>query len=207
MRLCRHLALPAGVLVATILAAACGGNAASQPAGGPATAAAATPTLAPSDAATLPATFTAADGRSIRHPNGWYTREDLGIVYLATSEAAASRLVGLGRLDPGEVFVQLAGYSIVPGATSDPAVHLSDNVQGLLDGLGVAGGTPSRLSSDGRDGARIGAQNDGLALLAISLRVADDMFADVIAYSAPGEMADKEALILAMVDSLVYPGD
>lgn len=42
-------------------------------------------------------------------------------------------------------------------------------------------------------------------MLAVSLKVRDDLFADVIAYTTTGEMTTHEALILAMIESLTYP--
>lgn len=56
-----------------------------------------------------------------------------------------------------------------------------------------------------RPGARIDAASDKLQMLAVSLKVRDDLFADVIAYTTRGEMAAHEALILAMIESLTYP--
>jgi hypothetical protein len=56
-----------------------------------------------------------------------------------------------------------------------------------------------------RPAARLDAANDKLQMLALSIRVRDDLFADVIANTANGDMATHEALILAMIESLTYP--
>ena len=64
---------------------------------------------------------------------------------------------------------------------------------------------PVAITSAGRPGARIDAQNDKLAMIAISLKVREDLFADVIAYVPSGEQAAREPLILSIVESLTYP--
>jgi hypothetical protein len=107
-------------------------------------------------------------------------------------------------MSPGDVFIQFAENSIV-GGTADPAVHLPDNLKLLLEGQGLMAAPVATFSSAGRPAARIDASNDKLEMLAVSVKVRDDLFADVIAYTAPGEMAAYEPLILQMVDSLAYP--
>lgn len=204
-------ALTATALAVTALAvAACGGGSTvaptAAPTGAATPAATAAPTVAPSPTAiALAMTFTASNGRTIGHPDGWVVRDNLGIIYAVTSEAASDRLVTLGSLDAGEVFVQFAEYSILSGATADPFVHLPDNLRLLLEGSGFTAGEPAGLPWAARPAARIDAANDKLQMLAVSLKVRDDLFADVIAYTTKGEMAAHEALILAMIESLTYP--
>jgi hypothetical protein len=198
------------VVAAALAVAACGGGSGgaptAAPTGVPASAATAAPTAAPSPAPlALAKTFTAGNGRTISHPEGWVIREDLGIVYASTTEAAATRLVTLGSLEAGQVFVQFAENSILSGATADPAVHLPDNLRLLLEGSGFTAGAPTGLPWAERPAARVDASNDRLQMLAISMRVRDDLFADVIAYTAAGQMATHEALILEMIRSLTYP--
>lgn len=132
-------------------------------------------------------------------------RDNLGIIYAVTTEAASDRLVTLGSLEAGQVFVQFAENSILSGATADPAVHLPDNLRLLLEGSGFTAAAPVAFESAGRPGARVDASNDKLQMLAVSLKVRDDLFADVIAYTTTGEMTTHEALILAMIESLTYP--
>jgi hypothetical protein len=197
--------LAAAVIAGALVSAACGGS--STPAGSAAasTAPSAAPSAGPSAApAALSETFTAANGRTITYPAGWTTREDLGIVYLSTSPTAADRLVMSQAMSPGDAFIQFAENSIV-GGTTDPAVHLPDNLKLLLEGQGLTADPVATFSSAGRPAARIDASNDKLEMLAVSVKVRDDLFADVIAYTAPGEMAAYEPLILQMVDSLAYP--
>ncbi len=205
-------AVTAASLVAALAVAACGGGSPGAPAGAPTGAATAAPTGAPAATAqpaptplALAKTFTAPDGRTIRHPDGWVVRDNLGIIYAVTTEAASDRLVTLGSLEAGEVFVQFADYSILSGATADPFVHLPDNLRLLLEGSGFTAGAPAGLPWAARPAARIDAANDKLQMLAVSIRVRDDLFADVIAYTTTGEMATHEALILAMIESLTYP--
>lgn len=154
----------------------------------------------------LTQTLTAkAGGRSVRYPAGWVGTDNLGILYVVTSMEANDRLLGTGRLNAGEVFMQFSENSILTGMTDDPAVHLPDNLKLLASGMGLTLPGPVAVTSAGRPGARIDAQNEKLAMVAISLKVRDDLFADVIAYVPPGEKAGREKLILAIVESLAYP--
>jgi len=213
-----RLGAPGAALTAiALMVTACGGGSTGTPtaAGAPTAAPAAVPAAAPTAAAptappsptpiALAKTFTAPNGRTIRHPDGWVVREDMGIIYASTTEAAASRLVTLGSLEAGQVFIQFAENSILSGATSDPAVHLPDNLRLLLEGSGFTAGAPALLPWAARRSARLDASNDKLQMLAVSMMVREDLFADVIAYTAPGEMAAHEALILSMIESLTYP--
>jgi hypothetical protein len=214
-----HVAV--ATVVIALMSAACGGSstpvgsaaasiaasitpslmASAAPSAAPGAAQSAGPSAAP---AALSETFTAANGRTLTYPAAWTTRENLGIVYLSTSPAASDRLVLSQTLQPGEVFIQFAENSIV-GGTTDPAVHLPDNLRLLLEGQSLKADPVVTFSSAGRPAARIDASNDKLDVLAVSVKVRDDLFADVIAYTAPGEMAADEPLILHMVDSLKYP--
>ena len=197
-----------GVAVAAtaLVVAACGGGSTGAPTAAPTGAATAAATAQPSPTPfVLAKTFTAANGRTVGHPDGWVVREDMGIIYASTTEAAANRLVTIGSLEAGEVFVQFAENSILSGATADPFVHLPDNLRLLLESSGFTAGAPTGLPWAARPAARLDAANDRLQMLAVSIRVRDDLFADVIAYAAPGEMSAHEALILAMIESLTYP--
>jgi len=195
-------------LVALSFAAAgCGGGSA-------ATSSATQPAVrtdSPSSVATTPGnaltqTLTAtAGGRSVKFPEGWIGTDNLGILYVVSSQAANDRLIGLGRLDAGDVFIQFSENSILSGMTTDPAVHLPDNLKLLASGMGLTLPAPVAATSAGRQGARIDAQNEKLAMIAMSLKVRDDLFADVIAYVPPGEQAARETLILSIVESLTYP--
>jgi hypothetical protein len=181
---------------------ACGNAAATAPTGGTAASTQA-PTLA---ADTLSQTLTAkAGGRSVGYPAGWVGTDNLGILYVISSQAANDRLIGAGSLNAGDVFVQFSENTILSGTTGDPAVHLPDYLKLLASGMGLTLGTPVAMTSAGRQGARIDAQNSKLAMIAISLKVRTDLFADVIAYVPPGEQAARESLILAIVASLTYP--
>ena len=153
----------------------------------------------------LSETFTAVNGRTIAHPAGWWTKEDMGIVYLASSEDTANALVGTGSLTPGQVYVQFGENSIVPEGPSDPAIHLPDHLRFLLEGAGLTAGAPTTFTVGGKPAARIDAANNKLQIIAVSVKVRGDLFADVIAYGAPGEEATLQPLVLRMVDSLTYP--
>jgi hypothetical protein len=167
------------------------------------TASSVAPTLAPES---LTQTLTAkAGGRSVRYPAGWVGTDNLGILYVVTSMEANDRLLGTGRLNAGEVFMQFSENSILTGMTDDPALHLPDNLKLLASGMGLTLPAPVAMTAAGRPGARIDARNEKLAMIAISLKVRDDLFADVIAYVPPGEQAGREKLILAVVESLTYP--
>jgi hypothetical protein len=167
------------------------------------TASSVAPTLAPES---LTQTLTAkAGGRSVRYPAGWVGTDNLGILYVVTSMEANDRLLGTGRLNAGEVFMQFSENSILTGMTDDPALHLPDNLKLLASGMGLTLPAPVTMTAAGRPGARIDAQNEKLAMIAISLKVRDDLFADIIAYVPPGEQAGREKLILAVVESLTYP--
>jgi len=209
-------AFPVAILGATVFAialavAACGGGSTGigstgAPTAAPTGAATAAATAQPSPTPiVLAKTFTAANGRTVGHPDGWVVREDMVIIYASTTEVAATRLVTLGSLEADEVFVQFAENSILSGATADPFVHLPDNLRLLLESSGFTAGAPTGLPWAARPAARLDAANDRLQMLAVSIRVRDDLFADVIAYAAPGEMSAHEALILAMIESLTYP--
>ncbi len=195
------------LLAANALAvAACGGGSTPAPTAAPTAAATAAPTVQPSPTPiALPKAFVAPGGRTFRHPDGWVVRDDMGIIYAVTTEAASNRLVSLRSLEADDVFVQFSDYSIVAGATADPAVHLPDNLRILLEGSGFTAGAPVAFKAAGWAGARLDASNEGLQMLAVTLKVRDDLFADVIAYTAAGEMETHEALILAMIESLTYP--
>ena len=147
----------------------------------------------------------AADGRIVVFPPGWWTKEDMGIVYIATDEDAANRLVMSGTVSPDDAYVQVGQNSIVSGGTTDPAIHLPDNLKLLLAGQGMTAGAPTTLTVAGKPAARIDASNDRLTLIAISVKENDGTFGDVIAYGAPGESAALEALVLKMVEGLTYP--
>lgn len=200
IRLLAAVALP-------FAAVACGGAATTAtlvaPSAERTAASPAAPTLAP---ATFTQTLTAkAGGRSVRFPAGWVGTDNLGILYVVTSMEANDRLLGTGRLNAGDVFMQFSENSILTGMTDDPAVHLPDNLKLLASGMGLTLPAPVAMTSAGRPGARIDAQNEKLAMIAISLKVRDDLFADVIAYVPPGEQAGREKLILDVVESLAYP--
>jgi hypothetical protein len=147
----------------------------------------------------------ASDGRIIVYPPGWWTKEDMGIVYVASSEDAANALVMSGSLAPGQSYVQLGQNSILSGGTTDPAVHLPDNLKMLLEGQGMTAGAPATITVAGKPAARLSASNDKLQLIAVSVRVRDDLFADVIGYGAPGEEAALEKLVLTMVEGMTFP--
>ena len=102
---------------------------------------------------------------------------------MTSSPAANDSLLGLGKLNPGDVFIQFSENTILSGMTTDPAVHLPDNLKLLAAGMGLTLPSPS----------------------AISLKVREDLFADIIAYTPPGEQAAREQLILSIVESLTYP--
>jgi hypothetical protein len=188
--------------------AACGGATATpatgDPTGGAGTAAssaASTPALEP-----LTQTLTAkAGGRSVKFPAGWIGTDNLGILYVVSSQAANDRLIGLGSLSAGDVFIQFSENSILSGATDDPAVHLPDYLKLLASGMGLTLPAPVAMTSAGRAGARIDAKNSKLEMIAISFKVRPDLFADIIAYVPPGEKATREPLILSIIESLEYP--
>lgn len=199
-------------LVLSFAVTACGSSAAGTSATGASAAATATaqthgPSVAPTLAGTaLTQTLTAkAGGRSVKFPEGWTGTDNLGILYVVSSQAANDRLLGLGKLDPGDVFIQFSENTILSGTTTDPAVHLPDNLKLLASGMGLILPAPSAITSAGRQGARIDAQNDKLAMIAMSLKVREDLFADIIAYVPPAEQAAREQLILAIAESLTYP--
>jgi hypothetical protein len=199
LRIARRGAVAAAV---ALVVAACGGGTTGAPTSAPTDA----PTGAPAPAPpALAVTFTAPDGRTIRHPDGWVVREDIGFIYAATSEAASNRLVTLGSLEAGQVFIQFAENAISYGSPTSPAAHLPDNLRLLLEGSGFTAEAPVTFESAGRPAARIDAANAKLQMLAVSIKVRENLFADVIAYTAPGEMDAQAALILAMIDSLTYP--
>jgi hypothetical protein len=197
----------ATIVALSVSAVGCGSVATTTPVATPTEAPTAAPTLAPTvAAATLTQTLTAnAGGRSVMYPAGWIGADNLGILYVVSSQEANDRLIGLGRLNPGDVFIQFSENTILSGAPDDPAVHLPANLTLLASGMGLTLPAPVAVTSAGRAGARIDAQNDKLAMIAISLKVRDDLFADVIAYVPPGEQAAREHLILEIVDSLSYP--
>ncbi len=147
----------------------------------------------------------ASDGRIIVFPPGWWTKEDMGIVYVASGEDAANGLVMSGALKPGQVHVQFAKNSILSDGTTDPAAHLPDYLKMLVEGQGMTAGAPASITVAGMPAAKMTASNDKLQMLAVTVKVADDMFGDVIAYGAPGEEAALEALVMKMVEGASYP--
>ncbi len=202
-------------LAAALAVSACGGGSATPtstpaPTDAPATAAAteAPAAISPSagDGVAPTEKLIASDGRIVVFPPGWWTKEDLGIVYVASSEDAASRLVGTSTLSPGDAYVQFSSNTITSGGTTDPAMHLPEYLSTLLAGLGMTGGAPTTLTVAGKPAARLDASNAGLEIIALSVKENDETFADVIAYGAPGEKAALEAAVLGMVEGLTYPG-
>lgn len=214
-RVSRAWAPVVAFVVVPLIAAACGGATPTAPSAvtsavpTPAPTAAATP--APTAAATpaseaLTRTLTAkAGGRTVKYPASWIGADNLGILYVVSSQAANDRLIGLGSLQAGDTFVQFAENAILSGATTDPAVHLPDNLKLLASGMGLTLPAPVAFTSAGRTGVRIDARNDKLAMIAVSLKVRSDLFADVIAYVPVGEEAVREGLILSIIESLAYP--
>ncbi len=201
-----HLAV-AAALVLSFSLAGCGNSSAgtsSQAPGATQTpGSSGVPTLAE---IALTQTLTAnAGGRSVKFPDRWTGTDNLGILYVVSSQAANDRLIGLGRLNSGDVFIQFSENTILPGTTTDAAVHLPDNLKLLASGMGLTLPVPIAFASAGRQGARLDAQNEKLAMIALSLKVREDLFADVIAYVPPGEQAAREQLILSIVESLAYP--
>lgn len=73
-------------------------------------------------------------------------------------------------------------------------------------GSGFTAGAPMAIEAAGRTGARVDARNAALDMLAVSIPVSDQLFADVIAYTPKGEMVTRAPLILDIVDSLTFPG-
>ena len=198
----------------TLSIAACGGS--SSPAASTAPEPSTAPPAAASDgiaqsappaggAAEPTEKLIASDGRIIVYPPGWWTKEDMGIVYVASSEDAANALVMSGSLAPGQSYVQFGQNSILSGGTTDPAVHLPDNLKMLLEGQGMTAGAPVTITVAGKPAAKVSASNEKLQLIAVSVRVTDDMFADLIAYGAPGEEAALETLVLRMADGMTFP--
>jgi hypothetical protein len=211
--LCRPAAIAAIVLV-TLSLAACGGSASSPATTAPEPAASQAPAVseapgasqAPAGGAVEPSEkLVASDGRIIVHPPGWWTKEDMGIVYVASGEDAANALVMSGALKPGQTYVQFGQNSILSGGTADPAVHLPDTLKMLIEGQSMTAGSPSAMAVGGRPAAKLTASSDKLQLLAVSVLVRDDLFADVIAYGAPGEEAALDALVMKMVEGMSYP--
>jgi hypothetical protein len=149
--------------------------------------------------------LTTTDGRVIVYPPGWWTKEDMGIVYVASGEDAANALVMSGALTPGQSYVQFSQNSILSGGTTDPAVHLPDNLKLLLEGQGMTASEPVTITVAGKPAAKSSASNDKLQLVAVTVKVKDDLFADVIAYGAPGEEAALETLVLKMVEGMTFP--
>ena len=149
--------------------------------------------------------LTTADGRVIVYPPGWWTKEDMGIVYVATNGKTADSLVLSGTVGPGESYVQFSQNSILPGGTTDPAVHLPDYMKMLIEGQTMKAGAPVAITVAGMPAAKMSASNDKLQLVAVTVKVQDDMFADVIAYGAPGEEAALEELVLRMVEGMTFP--
>jgi len=200
------------VLGVVTVVAGCGGSAASTgpAAPGSATPAAASASVARASAAPatgLSVTWTSpTDGRTVSHPAGWTVREDLRIIYLTSTAEAGGHLVGSGTLSPGEIFIQVGQNSTVGGGTTDPAVHLPDNLKLLIEGSGFEAGAPTPIDVGGRTAARIDASNAALDMLAVSIPVSAEMFTDVIAYTPKGEMAAQAPLILDIVDSLTFTG-
>jgi hypothetical protein len=149
--------------------------------------------------------LTTADGRVIVYPPGWWTKEDMGIVYVATSAKTADSLVLSGTVGPGEAYVQFSQNSILPGGTTDPALHLPDYMKMLIEGQAMQAGAPVAITVAGKPAAKMSASNDKLQLVAVTVKVKDDTFADVIAYGAPGEEAVLEELVLRMVEGMTFP--
>jgi hypothetical protein len=201
---------PALALAAALGVSACGGGSVTPAATpvsttAPVTEAPAAASSSASGAVEPTERLIAADGRSVAYPPGWWTKEDMGIIYVATDAGTADRLVMSGTVSPGAAYVQVGQNSIVSGGTTDPAVHLPDNLKLLLEGQGMTAGAPTTLMVAGKPAARIDASNDKLTLIAISVKENDQTFADVIAYGAPGEATALEALVLKMVEGLTYP--
>jgi hypothetical protein len=213
-----HPGRPATATTAVLLAlslAACGGSsssaattAAEPSAATPAAAVSKAPaaSVAPAGGVAEPTEkLTTTDGRVIVHPPGWWTKEDMGIVYVATNAKTADSLVLSGTIQPGESYVQFGQNSILSGGTTDPAVHLPDYMKMLIEGQAMQAGAPEAITVAGKPAAKMSASNDKLQLVAVTVKVKDDTFADVIAYGAPGEEAALEELVLKMVEGMTFP--
>ncbi len=207
-------AILAAIVVVALALAACGGSSSSPATTAPSAAATVAPaaseapaaSAAPAGGAADPTEkLIASDGRIIVYPPGWWTKEDMGILYVASGEDAANGLVLSGSLKPGQAYIQFGQNSILSGGTTDPAVHLPDYLKLLIEGQGMTPGAAASTTVAGKPAATMTAANDKLQMLAVSVQVRDDMFADVIAYGAPGEEAALEALVMKMVEGMTYP--
>lgn len=195
---CLLIGLLAGVL------AACGGSPASPTA---------QPTAVPPTEASAPVlgeTYTSADGRwTVSYPTGWVVSDSIAnIILLASSQATTDKTFSGAAFNAGEAAVQF-GLNTRNNRDEEITAHVSS----FAGGIGIPLGDAAALTIDERPAARVDGSNDNRHLMVISTLFDDavdvavgtgDTYVDAVTYTNPGEFAQMEPTLLAIIESIHF---
>lgn len=187
-------------LIAALLAA-CGGSPATTPPAQPTTDTVAATTVP--TALVLSETYTSENGRwTFQYPAGWIATMPMSNIFrIATSQATGDKAFTADAFRAGEVSV---GFSLTPidDLNSDPAMHVTNFTSRILISVGEAAET----TVNGRNGARVDGSNDVRHMMVIS-QVFGDMYINATTYTNPGEFAQMEPTLLAIIESVNYSAE
>lgn len=190
-------------LLANVLAA-CGGSPAAPTA---------EPTAVPPTEASTPTlseTYTSADGSwTLQYPAGWVVNDSItNIILLASSQATADKTFSGAAFDTGEAAVQL-GLNTRTNSDEDITAHVSS----FAGGIGIPLGDAAALTIGERPAARVDGSNDNRHLMAVSVLFENavdvavgtgDTYVEAVTYTNPGEFAQMEPPLLAIIESIQF---
>ncbi len=161
-------------------------------------------------AAQEPLSQTYDDGAlSFSYPTGWMVGEEMGGVRLASSQA----LLEADTITPGEIGLIIMTPDTVSGVLSSSGTQVENTPLSIVQAFamligseesGAAVGGVTEHNVGGRPGARAdvdSTEGDGLILAFSSEK---DGIMLVVGLSAQGELAQREATILAIADTVQY---
>jgi hypothetical protein len=156
-------------------------------------------------AAPLTETFTSADGTvSFQYPSGWQVTERILQISIATSQEALEA----NSPTPGQFAARmlLGPAAAVSGLTTDstPVEVVNQFITLLGEQDGTTFNPTSEITVGDRPAARVdGSAADGQGVL-IAVNMGDGIYNIVSATSAPGELAQFEPTLLAILASVAY---
>lgn len=196
------LTLVIGGLALALLLTACGGE---SPAATTAPQAPAenTETTEVSVAPTLSETYTSEDGKwTFQYPSGWVVTTPINnIILITTSEATANKTFSTAAFDSGEAAVQL-GLNTINASNSDPSTH----VQNFAGSIGIPLEESTATTITDRQAGRVDGKNDARHLMVVS-QVFGGTYVDAVTYTNPGEFAQMESTLLAIIESVTYSAE
>lgn len=156
-------------------------------------------------AAPLTESFTSGDGTvSFQYPSGWQVTEFIRQISIATSPEA----VEATSPTPGQFAARmlLGPIAAVSGLTTESTpVEVVNNFMSVVGGQdGTTFNPTSEITVGSRPAARVdGSAADGQGVL-IAVNMGDGIYNIVSATSAPGELAQFEPTLLAILESVTY---